>query len=229
MDDETFKKELNKMFSEIHEILKPKRWSSPNLEPTPIKVNSGSDLVSHMLNLSELERGEPEHEPRPLEEEIKLPDLTIVIGLSQLHEASVEASIDTKVNSQQEIPKPWSDKPPRHIENKLRTSSEETRKLTYGEDETLNGGRRIGCRFNGDLRLGEERVRKWGFVLMEVCREKEEDLYCVEERRSVKKWASVFWSEGKKRFISRVINKLGQLGYYCNCQFLQLCWAFLRP
>ncbi|KAI9191015.1 hypothetical protein LWI28_002250 [Acer negundo] len=141
MDDETFKKELNKMFSEIHEILKPKRWSSPNLEPTPIKVNSGSDLVSHMLNLSELERGEPEHEPRPLEEEIKLPDLTIVIGLSQLHEASVEASIDTKVNSQQEIPKPWSDKPPRHIENKLRTSSEETRKLTYGEDETLNGGK----------------------------------------------------------------------------------------
>ena len=90
-------------------------------------------------------------------------------------------------------------------------------------------GRRIGCRFNGDLWLREERVRKWGVVLMEVCREKEEDLCCVEERRSMKKWAVVFRSEGKKCFISRVINRLGQLGYYCNCQFLQLCWAFWRP
>ncbi|KAK0574126.1 hypothetical protein LWI29_018548 [Acer saccharum] len=63
----------------------------------------------------------------------------------------------------------------------------------------------IGCRFNGDLRLGEESVRKWVVVLMEVCREKEEDLRCVEGRRNEDEEAArvvVYLSEGKRRIYS---------------------------
>ena len=68
----------------------------PDPKPTPIKANSGSDLVSYMLNLPKLEGVEPEPETRPLVKEIKPLNSTIVIRLSQLQEVLAEASIDAK-------------------------------------------------------------------------------------------------------------------------------------
>ncbi|KAI9185738.1 hypothetical protein LWI28_010247 [Acer negundo] len=53
-----------------------------------------------------------------------------------------KSPINTNTNTNTNKPKPWPDEPPIHIEHKLRTSFDESRKLIYkhGEEETSRGG-----------------------------------------------------------------------------------------
>ncbi|KAI9200362.1 hypothetical protein LWI28_006609 [Acer negundo] len=66
-----------------------------NPEPTPIKANIGSDLVSPIkLNIPELEGDEPE--TRSLVTEIKPPDSEIITYLVKTQEATIEATSEDK-------------------------------------------------------------------------------------------------------------------------------------
>ncbi|KAI9166050.1 hypothetical protein LWI28_025356 [Acer negundo] len=74
-------------------------------KPTPIKANTGSDLVSpSKLNLSELEGDEPK--TKSLVTEIKLPDSEITTYLVQTQEATIEATSEAKNTNPRPKPDP---------------------------------------------------------------------------------------------------------------------------
>ncbi|KAK4840167.1 hypothetical protein QYF36_001388 [Acer negundo] len=74
-------------------------------KPTPIKANTGSDLVSpSKLNLSELEGDELK--TKSLVTEIKLPDSEITTYLVQTQEATIEATSEAKNTNPRPKPDP---------------------------------------------------------------------------------------------------------------------------